>query len=261
MKHQESIALVTGAAGGLGLAIAERLADDGLGIALVDRDAAGVAAAAEGREGTRGYACDVTDEKAVGGLLDKIEADFGTAPSVLVNNAGIVRFSDLMEQSAEDFRRVLDVNLVGTFIMSRAVGRRMMARGDGAIVNITSLNAVAVSPDAGAYPASKAAVVKLTEQFALRLAPHGIRVNAVGPGFIDAGMSSPIYADPDVRAKRGASVPAGRIGEAVDVANAVAFLVSAQATYVHGQHLLVDGGVSFSLKNQMPRKAPSALES
>lgn len=260
MSEPQKTALVTGAAGGLGLAIARRLAEDGLAVALVDIDAAGAEQAAGGIAGGRGYGCDVTEESAVAALLDRFEADFGACPDVLVNNAGIVRFGDLLEHSVADFRRVLDVNLVGTFIMAQAVGRRMAARGSGAIVNITSLNAVATSPDAGSYPASKAAVAKLTEQLALTLAPLGVRVNAVGPGFIDAGMSSPIYQDPEVKKTRGASVPAGRIGEAVEVANAVAFLASEQASYIHGQHLLVDGGVSFSLKKQMPRKAPGKPE-
>ena len=110
---------------------------------------------------------------------------------------------------------------MGTFLMSREVGARMAARGSGAIVNITSLNAVQTSPDAGAYPATKAAIAKLTEQFALALGPRGVRVNAVGPGFIDAGMSTPIYRDPGVRKLRSAAVPAGRIGTGADVAAAV----------------------------------------
>ncbi|SLN72115.1 SDR family NAD(P)-dependent oxidoreductase [Oceanibacterium hippocampi] len=260
MTATRRTAIVTGAAGGLGLAIAERLAKDSLDVALIDIDSAGAEAAADRIEGARGYGCDVTDEGAVVELLDRFESDFGSCPDVLVNNAGIVRFGDLLEHSAKDFRKVLDVNLVGTFIMAQQVGRRMAGRGSGAIVNITSLNAFATSPDAGAYPASKAAVAKLTEQFALTLAPLGVRVNAVAPGFIDSGMSSPIYEDPEVRAFRGASVPAGRIGEAVDVANAVAFLASEQAAYIHGQHLLIDGGVGISLKKQMPRKAPTRAE-
>lgn len=260
MAETARSALVTGAAGGLGLAIAKRLAEDGIAVAVIDIDAAGAESSAKDLPGARGYGCDVTDESAVAALLDRFEADFGAAPDILVNNAGIVRFGDLLEHSVEDFRRVLDVNLTGTFIMAQAVGRRMAERGSGAIVNITSLNAVAVSPDAGAYPSSKAAVAKLTEQLSLSLAPKGIRVNAVGPGFIDSGMSSPIYRDPEAKKARGATVPAGRIGESLDVANAVAFLASDQASYIHGQHILVDGGVSFSLKKQMPRKAPSEAE-
>jgi len=129
-------------------------------------------------------------------------------------------------------------------------------RGSGAIVNITSLNAVAPSPDAGAYPASKAAVALLTQHLALVLGPHGIRVNAVAPGFIDAGMGAAIYHDPEVRSARSGSVPLGSLGTAEDVAEAVAFLASDKARYTTGQQLMVDGGVSFSLKNHLPRKAP-----
>lgn len=250
-------ALVTGAAGGLGFAIAERLANDGFRVALADIDESGVGSAAKRIANAAGYGCDISNQDDVARMLERLESDFGSFPDVLVNNAGIVRFGDLLEHSVEDFRKVVEVNLVGTFIMSRAVGRGMAARGSGAIVNVTSLNAFAPSPDAGAYPATKAAVAKLTEQLALTLGPRGVRVNAVAPGFINAGMSSPIYQDPEVLAVRGASVPAGRIGTAQDVAAAVAFLVSDQADYIHGQQLLVDGGVFCSLKIHLPRKAPT----
>ena len=253
-------ALVTGAAGGLGLAIAQRLTADGCRVALADIDGEGAARSAAELHRAAGYSCDVTSEDSVGEMLGRFEAAFGGPPDILVNNAGIVRFGDLLEHSAENFRRVTEVNLVGVFLMSREVGARMAARGSGAIVNITSLNAVQTSPDAGAYPATKAAVAKLTEQFALALGPSGVRVNAVGPGFIDAGMSAPIYRDPEVRAERGRAVPAGRIGTAEDVAAAVAFLASDEAGFIHGQHLMVDGGVSFSLKNQLSRKAPKEAE-
>jgi NAD(P)-dependent dehydrogenase (short-subunit alcohol dehydrogenase family) len=245
-------ALVTGAGSGLGAAIARRLSQDGYRVAVVDADAQAARAQAAALPGAVAFAADVTDETAIEAMLD----DFGAVPDVLVNNAGIVRFGPLLEHSVADFRRVVDVNLVGTFIVSRAVGRRMVERGSGAIVNITSLNAVAPSPDAGAYPASKAAVALLTQHFALALGPHGIRVNAVAPGFIDAGMSAAIYADPDARAARSGSVPVGSLGTAEDVAEAVAFLASDKARYTTGHQLMVDGGVSFSLKNHLPRKAP-----
>lgn len=254
------IAVVTGAAGGLGAAIARRLAQDGFGIAIVDGNADAAAAQAGSIAGARAYGADISREDLVEETTAAICRDFGAVPDALVNNAGIVRFGPLLEHSVADFRRVVDVNLVGTFIVTRAVARRMAERRSGAIVNITSLNAVAVSPDAGAYPASKAAVAKLTEHMALSLAPLGIRVNAVAPGFIDAGMSAPIYKDEAVRKVRGKAVPAGRLGTAEDVAELVAFLVSEKASYVHGQHILVDGGVSFSLKNHLPRKPPRQAE-
>jgi NAD(P)-dependent dehydrogenase (short-subunit alcohol dehydrogenase family) len=245
-------ALVTGAASGLGAAIARRLAADGHRIAIVDTDGDAARARADALPLACAFAADVTDAAAIEAVLDA----FGDIPDVLVNNAGIVRFGPLLEHSVDDFRKVLDVNLTGTFIVTQAVARRMVSRRSGSIVNVTSLNAVAPSPDAGAYPASKAAIALLTQQFALALGPHGIRVNAVAPGFIDAGMSAPIYEDADVRAVRGMSVPVGSLGTADDVAEAVAFLASDKARYTTGHQLMVDGGVSFSLKNHLPRKAP-----
>jgi NAD(P)-dependent dehydrogenase (short-subunit alcohol dehydrogenase family) len=251
-------ALITGAAGGLGAALADRMVEDGYRVALLDRDGAAIKDKARSLPGTLAFAADVTDEAQIDAVVAMVAEAFDGAPDVLVNNAGIVRFGDILEQSVSDFRQVVDVNLVGTYIMSRAVGRLMVARGSGAIINITSLNAVAPSPDAGAYPASKAAVAVLTQHLALALGPRGVRVNAIAPGFIDAGMSAPIYTDQRIRDARGATVPAGRIGTADDVANAVLFLASDRAGYIMGQHLMVDGGVSFSLKLQMPRKAPTA---
>jgi len=246
-------ALVTGAASGLGAAIAQRLSREGYRVAIVDTDGAAAQAQASELSGAVAFAADVTDELAIEAVLDA----FGDIPDVLVNNAGIVRFGPILEHSVADFRKVIDVNLTGTFIVTRAVARRMVTRGSGAIVNITSLNAVAPSPDAGAYPASKAAVALLTQHFALALGPHGIRVNAVAPGFIDAGMSAPIYENSEVRAARGGAVPVGTLGTADDVAEAVLFLASDRARYTTGQQLMVDGGVSFSLKNHLPRKAPA----
>ena len=245
-------ALVTGAASGLGAAIAQRLSREGYRVAIVDTDGAAAQAQASELSGAVAFAADVTDELAIEAVLDA----FGDIPDVLVNNAGIVRFGPILEHSVADFRKVIDVNLTGTFIVTRAVARRMVTRGSGAIVNITSLNAVAPSPDAGAYPASKAAVALLTQHFALALGPHGIRVNAVAPGFIYAGMSAPIYENSEVRAARGGAVPVGTLGTADDVAEAVLFLASDRARYTTGQQLMVDGGVSFSLKNHLPRKAP-----
>jgi NAD(P)-dependent dehydrogenase (short-subunit alcohol dehydrogenase family) len=253
---------VTGAGGGLGAAIAARLDAEGYRLALIDNDRARVEAEAGRIPDAIALAADIADEGAVEAAVAELVETFGGPPDVLVNNAGIVRFGSFLEHSVADFRRVVEVNLVGTFIVSRAVARHMADRhrADGrgrAIVNVTSLNAVAVSPDAGAYPATKAALAKLTEHMALSLGPHGIRVNAVGPGFIDAGMSKSIYVDHQARAARSAAVPIGRLGTAEDVAELVAFLASDKASYINGQHILVDGGVFCSLKLHLPRKAPA----
>ncbi|GIX14885.1 MAG: hypothetical protein KatS3mg118_2844 [Paracoccaceae bacterium] len=174
-------------------------------------------------------------------------------PDLLVNNAGIGRFAPLMDIDIADFRAVLKVNLEGAFIMARACARGMAERGGGAIVNITSLNALTAGPGAGAYPAAKAGLARLTEQMAQEWGPLGIRVNAVAPGFIDAGISTPFYRDPEVRALRAGAVPARRLGTAEDVAEAVAFLASGAAAYVNGVQLPVDGGVAVSLLSQLPR--------
>ena len=234
--------LVTGGARGLGAAIVRSATDAGYRVGVLD-----VAAV----EGVSSFVASVSDEAAVEAALDA----FGT-PDVVVNNAGIVRFGPLVDLALDDVRAVIDVNLVGTFVVARAAARRWIAAGrPGCIVNVTSMNGVAAGPNAGAYGATKAAVVLLTAQMALEWGRFGIRVNAVAPGLIDAGMSEPIYADPDARRAREAAVPLGRLGTAADVADAVLFLASERAAYVHGQNLLVDGGVTGSVIAHLPRPA------
>jgi NAD(P)-dependent dehydrogenase (short-subunit alcohol dehydrogenase family) len=177
-----------------------------------------------------------------------------------VCNAGIVRFGPLLDLGDDDWSAVVSVNLTGTFLAARAVARRMVAaQAAGSIVTITSMNGVAPGPNAGAYGATKAAVARLSEQMALEWGPHGIRVNAVAPGLIDAGMSEPIYDDPDIRARREQRVPLGRLGTADDVASAVLFLLSSGASYITGTELLVDGGVTRSVIATLPR--PRSVDS
>ena len=129
-----------------------------------------------------------------------------------------------------------------------------MAEKRGVIINITSINAVTPGPGAGAYPAAKAGLAKLTEQMALEWGPYGIRANSIAPGFIDAGISKPFYADPGVRMIRGGAVPRRRLGTVDDIAEAVAFLASDKADYINGHQLIVDGGVVPSLLLQLPRE-------
>lgn len=233
------VALVSGAARGLGLAIADRLRADGFDVIGLD-----VA------ESTGIVACDISNADQV----DEVVRSLPSAPVAVVNNAGIVRFGPLLDLADADFRKVVDVNLVGTFMLSQRAARRMRAEGvAGAIVNITSMNGVAAGPNAGAYGSTKAAIALLTQQMAIEWGPFGIRVNAVAPGLIDAGMSEPIYADPEARAARSGRVPLGRLGSADDVADAVTFLLSERAAYITGQELLVDGGVTMSVIASLPR--------
>jgi NAD(P)-dependent dehydrogenase (short-subunit alcohol dehydrogenase family) len=245
-------ALVTGGSGDLGLACARQLAEDGYKVAILDLREDLVAAASR-KHGFVPLVADVTDEAAVNAALESL----AEVPDVLVNNAGIGRFASLLDIDIADFRKVVDVNLIGAFIVARATARRMVARGTGSIVNITSINAITTGPGSGGYPAAKAGLHKLTEMMALEWSALGLRVNAIAPGFIDAGISTPFYADPEVRALREGAVPSRRLGLAADIANAVSFLASDKASYINGHHLVVDGGVSISLLTQLPRAKSS----
>ena len=250
--------VVTGAASGLGAAVARAAIDDGWRVGVLDRSGDGAQRVADdlGPDAVA-LAADTTVEAEVNDALDRFAAATGApAPHGLVANAGIVRFGPLADVALEDWRAVVDVNLTGTFIAARAVARRMMDAGiRGSLVTVTSMNGVAPGPNAGAYGATKAAVALLTKQMALEWGPSGIRANAVAPGLIDAGMSGPIYADTRIRQQRAASVPLGRLGTAGDVAGAILFLLSDEAAYINGIELLVDGGVTSSIIGTLPRPA------
>jgi NAD(P)-dependent dehydrogenase (short-subunit alcohol dehydrogenase family) len=239
--------LVTGGAAGLGAAIGVAAADAGYRVGLFDLDEAALEATADTIDGSVALVGSTTDAATVEAALDQ----FGT-PDVLVNNAGIVRFGPLLDLDEADWRSVVDVNLTGTFVTARAVARRMLDTGRGSIVNISSMNGVAAGPNSGAYGPTKAALGLLTQQMALEWSPT-LRVNAVAPGLIDAGMSEQVYADPATRAAREQRVPMGRLGRADDVASAVLWLASDAASYVTGQTLLVDGGVTGAIITTLPR--------
>lgn len=242
-----SSAIVTGSAGGIGRVIAGRLLAEGWRVGMIDVPDSGIDQVADGM-GATALAVDIRDEPEVEKAIDR----FGGDLDLVVNNAGVARFGPLLDLSRDAFDTVVSVNLVGTFTVARAAARRMAGRG-GSIVNITSMNGVAPGPNAGAYGSTKAAVALLTQQMALEWAAIGIRVNAVAPGLILAGMSDPIYADPVIRAARESKVPLGRLGLPDDIANAVLFLASPAASYITGQNLLVDGGVTMSVIGSLPR--------
>ena len=244
------LALVTGAGSGIGTAIAQAAARAGYRVGVLDANAeAAKAVAAQLGGGSIALPCDVTSEAAVDAAL----AQLGATPDLLVNNAGIVKFGHLLDISVDDFRRVLDVDLVGAYILSRAVGRGMRERGSGSIVSISSINAITPSLGTNAYAAAKAGMVCMTKLLALELGQYGVRVNSVSPGFIDGGMSTAVYANPRTRELRTNAVPLKRLGSVEDIARAVMFLASDEAAYVHGQDLGVDGGLVHSLLSQIPR--------
>jgi NAD(P)-dependent dehydrogenase (short-subunit alcohol dehydrogenase family) len=242
--------LVTGAVGGLGVAIADAAVRAGYRVGCFDL----VSGSGFASPTVTSYVGSVHDAAAVNAALD----DFGV-PDVVVNNAGIVRFGALTELSIADWQSVIDVNLTGTFVVAQAVAKRWIAtERPGVIVNITSMNGVMAGPRGGAYGATKAAVALLTSQMAIEWGPHGIRVNAVAPGLIDAGISAPIYADLETREARESKVPLGRLGTADDVARTVMFLASDDAAYITGQNILVDGGITGSVIAHLPR--PPAVD-
>lgn len=237
------IALVTGGARGIGFACAQALAEDGARIVLADIDADGASrAASELGGGAMGYGCDISEQAEVNALFDKIESEVGPV-SILVNNAGIGRPGDFLEQSAEDFKKVIDVNLIGTFLVLQRAAKTMVARGiQGAVVNMSSVNAQMSIPTIAAYCASKGGVMQLTKAASLALAPHGIRVNAVGPGSIDTDMLAGVNASPEAMQTVMSRTPLKRIGTPREIGDVVAFLAGSKASYITGETIYVDGG-------------------
>ena len=234
------LALITGGAQGIGYASAEALAEDGCKVVLADVKPEVVAAAKA--LGGAGYICDMGDPDAVLGLFGQIEAEHGPV-SVLVNNAGIAAPGDFLDYSLDDFRKVLDINLVGAFLATQRAARAMVENGiKGAIVNMSSVNAQVSIPAIPAYCASKGGLMQVTKAAALALAPHGIRVNAVGPGSIDTEMMAGVNANPEAFKRAMSRTPLGRPGTAREIGDVVAFLASDKAAYVTGETIYVDGG-------------------
>ena len=243
-------AVVTGAGAGIGKAICQKLSQNNYRVGMLDLNEENVNEASKGVENSFPLLGDVTNQESIKKAFEK----FGEIPDLLVNNVGIVLFGPLEEHSVEDYSKSLNINLLGSFITSRILINDMIKRGSGSIINMSSVNGVNPGIGIGAYPASKAGIISMTQQMAIEWGKFGIRVNCISPGFIDAGMSKPIYEDPKVRELRGGAVPSGRLGEADDIANAVLFLDSENASYVNGHNLVVDGGVISSVIAQLPRE-------
>lgn len=237
------VALVSGAARGIGRACAQALAADGAQVMAADVNGDGARETAELiGVGARAYVCDFSSPEQIDALFAEVERDVGCV-SVLVNNAGVASPADFLETSLEDFKRVIDLNLVGTFTATQRAAKRMVEESiTGAIVNMSSINAQVAIPSIAAYCASKGGVMQLTKAAALALAPHGIRVNAVGPGSIDTAMMAGVNANPEAMNMVMSRTPLKRIGTPEEVANIVAFLASDKASYVTGETIYVDGG-------------------
>ena len=236
------IALITGGAQGIGLACAEALIENGARAVLADIQDKVTDVAATLPGALAGYQVDMADADAVQTLFDRIEADHGPV-SVLVNNAGIALAGDFLSYDIDDFKKVLDVNVTGVFVATQRAAKTMIDRGiKGAIVNMSSVNAQISIPTIPAYCASKGGVMQLTKAASLALAPHGIRVNAVGPGSIDTEMMAAVNANPAALETALSRTPLKRLGEAREIADVVAFLASDKASYITGETIYVDGG-------------------
>ena len=233
------VALVTGAARGIGAATARAFAAAGARVALLDREAEELAAVAA-ETGGAAFPADVTDAEAVRRAVDGVVARWGRL-DVLVNNAGIVRDAALADVTEEDWSSTLDVNLRGTMVCARAAVPHMKAAGFGRILSATSIVARSGNYGQTAYAASKAGIIGLTRTWARELGPKGITANAVAPGFIDTGMVKSVPAK--VMAELLARTPAGRMGRPDEVASVYLFLASDLASFINGAVVGVDGGL------------------
>jgi 3-oxoacyl-[acyl-carrier protein] reductase len=234
-------ALVTGSTRGIGRAIAEVLTEAGARVAVVGRDQAkaGEVAAAVGG-GAVGLACDVTDIAQINTLVENAERELGSV-DILVNNAGVTRDNILLRLKDDDWDAVLDANLRAAFATIRAAARGMMKRRWGRIINITSVVGLTGNKGQANYAASKAGLIGLTKSVAKEFASRNILANAIAPGFIETDMTASMT--PEARAALTGLIPLERLGAPRDVAHAVAFLASEQASYITGQVLVVDGGM------------------
>lgn len=248
MQLENKVAIVTGGAHGIGLAIAKRYVAEGAKVVIADVDAAAGEAAANEIDGRRCsfVRADVGQKGDADRLVNETFRLFDRL-DVLVNNAGIVHGADFLEIDEADFDRVLRVNLKGAFLVGQAAARRMVAdvgagRPPGAIINMSSINAVLAIPNQVAYCVSKGGLAQLTKVMALSLARYGIRVNAIGPGSIMTDILRSVGSDREAKRRILSRTPLGRIGAPEEIASVAVFLAGADSSYITGQTVFADGG-------------------
>jgi NAD(P)-dependent dehydrogenase (short-subunit alcohol dehydrogenase family) len=233
------VALVTGAARGIGLATARLFLDSGWQVAMIDRDAPALAEAAEGLAGARPFVCDVSDPDQVAATVPQVVAGLGGI-AALVNNAGVADFGPIEGHDFARWRTVMATNLDGVFLMTQACIPALKA-SRGAIVNIGSISGLRASTLRVAYGTSKAAVIHLTKQQAAELGEYGIRANCVCPGPVRTKLAMAVHS-PEIIAAYHDAIPLNRYGSEAEIAEAIVFLCSPRASYITGQVLAADGG-------------------
>ncbi len=243
------VALVSGSTRGLGFALAASLLEAGCSVVLNGRSAESAAAAAQAlRAGdpsaaVHAVAFDVSDEQAVAAGVAVAEETAGPL-RILVNNAGLQHRASFLSFPAAAWQQLMAVNLTGPFLLGKQVAARMAARGSGKIINICSVNSELARPGISAYTAAKGGLKMLTRSMCAELAPLGIQVNGIAPGYFDTDMTAPLVADPQFSAWIASRTPAGRWGVTADLTGALIFLASAASDFVNGHILYVDGGMS-----------------
>ncbi|MBN8903999.1 MAG: 2-deoxy-D-gluconate 3-dehydrogenase [Rhodospirillales bacterium 69-11] len=249
------VAVVTGAGGGIGSAIAHGLARAGASLVLLDarREGAETVAHELTHAGTRAIAlqCDIADPDSVA-AAERAAREIGPC-DVLINNAGVLRAAPLATVSPADWNQLLAVNLTGYLYCAQAFGRAMIERGRGAIVHTASIAGSHAQAFSGAYSVSKAGVLMLSRQLAVEWGPHGVRSNVVSPGLVRTPMSEQFYQAPGVAERRAAAIPLGRIATPEDMAEVALYLSSDRAGFVTGQEVVVDGGFGHMLMSLVPR--------
>lgn len=241
--NQSRVAIVTGGARGIGLAIGQWFLDHGYRVALLDIDKTTLDATMKNLgESNRviGIHCDVSKPQDVESAAKEVMATFGHV-SALVNNAGVAVFKSVFETSFDDWRTVLGTNLDGAFICSQVFGPLIVQQGGGAIVNIASISGLRASTLRVAYGTSKAALIQLTKQYAVELGGQNVRVNVIAPGPVDTEMAKLVHSVA-IRSDYYDAIPLGRYGTPEEMANTVGFLCSDEAAFINGQVLAVDGG-------------------
>ena len=255
---EDKVAVVTGAAGGIGAAVALELARNGARVAVLDINGANARETAREAAtfGPDAFALevDVTDEESVRAAAQEVTNRW-RGVDVLVNNAGITSSAPLADVSAADWQRVLDVNLTGYLLCSQQFGSVMRARGQGSIIHVSSIVGIIPQANSGAYSPSKAAISMLARTLALEWGPDGIRSNAVAPGLTRTPLVERIYTTPGLLEARTNILPLRRIGMPQDLANVCTWLASDRSSYVSGQEIAVDGGLMQTLMTHVPKPA------